>query len=146
MNGSASRQGTDGLFILALVHELLRTGKIDLDYLVRYTNAPWLVIDDPDAHRSRAFCARRRGRAACPDRRAANRRRPQRTPGREAGAQGPVRRCRTGASRPGLRTAGAKYLDRNTHPPQSLSAPGIEAAPSRRSPAKSPIRPSSAKW
>jgi anaerobic selenocysteine-containing dehydrogenase len=25
--------GTDGLFILALVHELLRTGKIDLDYL-----------------------------------------------------------------------------------------------------------------
>jgi anaerobic selenocysteine-containing dehydrogenase len=23
-------------------------GKIDLDYLIRYTNAPWLVIDDPD--------------------------------------------------------------------------------------------------
>ncbi len=41
--------GTDGLFILALVHELLRAKKIDLDYLIRYTNAPWLVIDDPDA-------------------------------------------------------------------------------------------------
>jgi anaerobic selenocysteine-containing dehydrogenase len=40
--------GTDGLLILALAHELLRTGKIDLDYLIRYTNAPWLVIDDPD--------------------------------------------------------------------------------------------------
>ncbi len=35
--------GTDGLFILALVHELLRAGKIDLDYLIRYTNAPYLV-------------------------------------------------------------------------------------------------------
>jgi anaerobic selenocysteine-containing dehydrogenase len=35
--------GTDGLFILALVHELLRAGKVDLDYLIRYTNAPYLV-------------------------------------------------------------------------------------------------------
>ena len=35
--------GTDGLFILALVHELFRLGKIDLDYLIRYTNAPFLV-------------------------------------------------------------------------------------------------------
>tara|TARA_E500000318_G_scaffold16393_2_gene16833 strand:- start:1130 stop:4009 length:2880 start_codon:yes stop_codon:yes gene_type:complete len=43
------RPGTDGLFILALVHELLRAGKVDLQYLVRYTNAPWLVIQDPGA-------------------------------------------------------------------------------------------------
>ncbi len=35
--------GTDGLFILSLVHELLRAGKIDLGYLIRYTNAPYLV-------------------------------------------------------------------------------------------------------
>ncbi|GAB4258962.1 MAG: molybdopterin oxidoreductase family protein [Pararhodobacter sp.] len=35
--------GTDGLFILALVHELFRLRKIDLDYLMRYTNAPYLV-------------------------------------------------------------------------------------------------------
>ena len=39
--------GTDGLFILSLIHELLRTGRVDLDYLIRYTNAPWLVIDAP---------------------------------------------------------------------------------------------------
>ncbi len=43
------RPGSDGLFVFALIHELLRAGKIDLDYLVRYTNAPWLVIDDPGA-------------------------------------------------------------------------------------------------
>ncbi|WP_419914265.1 molybdopterin oxidoreductase family protein [Hoeflea sp.] len=41
--------GTDGLFILALVHELLKMGKVDLDYLIRYTNAPWLVIEDEGA-------------------------------------------------------------------------------------------------
>lgn len=41
--------GTDGLFILALIHELIRTGHVDLDYLLRYTNAPWLVIRDPGA-------------------------------------------------------------------------------------------------
>src|SRR5262249_20784716 len=38
------RPGTDGLFILSLIHELLQADRIDLDYLVRYTNAPWLVI------------------------------------------------------------------------------------------------------
>ncbi len=38
--------GTDGLLILSLVHELLRAGKIDLDYLSRYTNAPVLVNSD----------------------------------------------------------------------------------------------------
>ncbi len=38
--------GTDGLFILALVHELLKAGKIDLDYLCRYTNAPVLLDAD----------------------------------------------------------------------------------------------------
>ena len=45
----AIRPGTDGLFVLALVHELLKAGKIDLDYLARYTNAPWLVIQNPGA-------------------------------------------------------------------------------------------------
>jgi len=40
------RPGTDGLFVMALCHELLRTGRVDLDYLIRYTNAPHLVIDE----------------------------------------------------------------------------------------------------
>ncbi len=39
--------GTDGLFILALVHELMKAGKIDLDYLANLTNAPVLVNGDP---------------------------------------------------------------------------------------------------
>src|SRR6266436_8031325 len=41
------RPGTDGLFAFALIHELLHADRIDLDYLVRYTNAPWLVVQNP---------------------------------------------------------------------------------------------------
>lgn len=39
--------GTDGLFILSLIHVLMKAGKIDLDYLAQYTNAPCLVIENP---------------------------------------------------------------------------------------------------
>lgn len=35
--------GTDGLLILSLIHCLLEAGKVDLDYLARWTNAPLLV-------------------------------------------------------------------------------------------------------
>jgi anaerobic selenocysteine-containing dehydrogenase len=41
------RPGTDGLFAFALIHELLRADRIDLDYLVRYANAHWLVVSNP---------------------------------------------------------------------------------------------------
>ena len=43
------KPGTDGLFAGALIHELLKADKIDAPYLVRYTNAPWLVIQDKGA-------------------------------------------------------------------------------------------------
>ena len=44
--------GTDGLFILSMIHCLLKAGKVDLDYLARFTNASALVIDAPgtDTH------------------------------------------------------------------------------------------------
>ena len=41
------RPGTDGLLILSVVHELLKARKIDVDYIVRYSNATWLVVDAP---------------------------------------------------------------------------------------------------
>jgi sulfite dehydrogenase (quinone) subunit SoeA len=37
--------GTDGLLILSLIHCLLQAGKVDLDYLAQYTNAPLLVVE-----------------------------------------------------------------------------------------------------
>jgi anaerobic selenocysteine-containing dehydrogenase len=41
------RPGTDGLFVMALLHEMLRNDRVDLDFLARYTNAPWLVVRNP---------------------------------------------------------------------------------------------------
>lgn len=41
------RPGTDGLFVMALIQELLRTDQVDLAFLVRYTNASWLVVRNP---------------------------------------------------------------------------------------------------
>ncbi|MEL6700134.1 MAG: molybdopterin oxidoreductase family protein, partial [Pseudomonadota bacterium] len=41
------KPGTDGLLILSVIHELFRTQKIDIDYLLRYSNAAFLVIDAP---------------------------------------------------------------------------------------------------
>ena len=38
--------GTDGLFILSLIHCLLKAGRVDLDYLARWTNAAVLVNGD----------------------------------------------------------------------------------------------------
>ena len=38
--------GTDGLLILSLIHCLFEAGKIDLNYLAQFTNAPLLVVED----------------------------------------------------------------------------------------------------
>ena len=39
--------GTDGLFVVSIIRELLKADTVDFDYLARYTNAPWLVIEAP---------------------------------------------------------------------------------------------------
>ena len=41
------RPGTDGLFIFALIHCLLKMDAVDLDFLARFTNATWLVVQNP---------------------------------------------------------------------------------------------------
>jgi anaerobic selenocysteine-containing dehydrogenase len=43
------RPGTDAMLALSMVHVLLERELFDWDYLVRYTNAPYLVIDNPGA-------------------------------------------------------------------------------------------------
>ena len=59
------RPGTDGLFAFALAHELLRMDRIDLDYLVRYANAHWLVIDNPGGADDGLFARDADGHALC---------------------------------------------------------------------------------
>ncbi|WP_240610036.1 molybdopterin oxidoreductase family protein [Billgrantia endophytica] len=41
------RPGTDGMLALSMCHVLLSRDLVDWDYLGRYTNAPFLVIDNP---------------------------------------------------------------------------------------------------
>ncbi|MBL8571822.1 MAG: molybdopterin oxidoreductase family protein [Phreatobacter sp.] len=41
------RPGTDGLLVMALIHEVLKADRLDLDFLGRYTNATWLVVRQP---------------------------------------------------------------------------------------------------
>jgi anaerobic selenocysteine-containing dehydrogenase len=56
------RPGTDGLLILSIVHELLKARKIDVDYLMRYSNAPWLVVDAPGTAEHGLFARDAEGR------------------------------------------------------------------------------------
>ena len=62
------RPGTDGLLAFALIHELLKADKIDLDYLVRYTNAHWLVVRNPGGADDGLFARDEQGRGLCWDR------------------------------------------------------------------------------
>jgi sulfite dehydrogenase (quinone) subunit SoeA len=55
------RPGTDGLFVLALIYELLDADRVDADYLVRYTNAAWLVIRAPGAEDDGLFARNEAG-------------------------------------------------------------------------------------
>jgi anaerobic selenocysteine-containing dehydrogenase len=60
------RPGTDGALFMALLHELIRTDRIDRAFLQRYTNAPQLVVLD-DGEREGLFAfdpIRRRARPA----------------------------------------------------------------------------------
>ena len=55
------RPGTDGVFVLSLIHELLKSDHIDTDYLGRYTNAGWLVIQDAGAAEDGLFARNEAG-------------------------------------------------------------------------------------
>lgn len=63
------RPGTDGLLAMALIHELLCTGRVDLDYLVRFSNAHHLVIDAPGSAEHGLFARDPEGRVLCWERR-----------------------------------------------------------------------------
>ncbi len=61
--------GTDGLLVLSLVHCLLKAGRIDTDYLSRFTNAPVLLVSDPKSPDFGLFLRDDAGRPLVIDRR-----------------------------------------------------------------------------
>jgi anaerobic selenocysteine-containing dehydrogenase len=62
------RPGSDGALVMALIHELLRTRRVDLEFLVRYTNAPWLVVEAPGSATDGTFARDDKGEPLCWDR------------------------------------------------------------------------------
>jgi len=60
--------GTDGLLVLSLVHVLMGAGKVDIDYLIRFTNAAHLVDDNPQSPGFGRFLRDEEGRALVWDR------------------------------------------------------------------------------
>ena len=62
------RPGSDGLLVLSLVHELLRAGRVDADYLAAYSNAPWLVLRAPGSAEDGLFARDEAGRPLVWDR------------------------------------------------------------------------------
>ncbi|MFN9775693.1 MAG: molybdopterin-dependent oxidoreductase [Burkholderiales bacterium] len=56
------RPGTDGLLAMAIAHVLMSRELFDWEFLVRYTNAPWLVIDAPGTSRDGLFLRDAQGR------------------------------------------------------------------------------------
>ena len=61
------RPGTDGLFVIALIHEILKADRLDLDFLASYTNAPWLVVREPGSANDGLFARDPAGRPLCWD-------------------------------------------------------------------------------
>ncbi|WP_282605999.1 molybdopterin oxidoreductase family protein [Pelagibius sp. Alg239-R121] len=123
--------GTDGLFILALIHELLRAGKVDLDYLIRYTNAPWLVIRDPDANDHGLFARNEDGEALVWDR-ASNSCVSHKQSGVKPSLKGEVTLPDGRKAVPSFELLAEKYLDGAYAPDAVTEQTGVPAAQIKR--------------
>ncbi|MFQ5773044.1 MAG: molybdopterin oxidoreductase family protein [Kiloniellaceae bacterium] len=125
------RPGTDGLFVFALIHELLRAGKVDLDYLVRYTNAPWLVVRDPGAADDGLFARDADGRPLAWDRHA-NAPVNARTPGLAPTLSGEVTLPDGRRAVPAFQLLVERFAEARYAPEAVASETGVPAATIRR--------------
>ncbi|HZB93621.1 MAG TPA: molybdopterin-dependent oxidoreductase, partial [Stellaceae bacterium] len=125
------RPGTDGLFVLALVHELLREERVDLDFLVRYTDAPWLVLDQPGSAEDGLFARDPEGRVLAWDRRS-NRAVDAGLPDIVPQLAGSVTLADGRRAVPVFQRLAERYLDPQYAPEAVAARCGIEAATIRR--------------
>ena len=118
--------------MLALAHELMRSRQVDVDFLIRYTNAPWLVIcDEGTAGQgcSRAMRTARRWSATA----SRARLRAVRCGGRQARAEGRGHACPTDAWRGRFSNCWPSISRRtSTAPTRSPSAAACPPPPSAR--------------
>ncbi len=123
--------GTDGLFVLSLAHELIRTGHVDLDYLLRYTNAPWLVIRDPGAADDGLFARDAEGNPLVLNRHA-NEVQNAKTARKNAALKGEATLADGRKAVPVFHLMAEKYLDEQYSPDAVAEKTGIDAATIRR--------------
>ncbi|MEM7252223.1 MAG: molybdopterin oxidoreductase family protein [Pseudomonadota bacterium] len=119
--------GTDGLFALALAHELLRSGNIDAPYLATYTNAPWLVICDPGAADDGLFARDESGNPLCWDRES-NCVRSALDPDTKPTLQGEHRLPDGRLAKPAFALMAERYLDPKYSPRAVAERTGVDAA------------------
>ena len=120
------RPGTDGLLILAVIHELLRARKIDLDYLIRYTNAAWLVIRDEGAPDDGRFARDENGEPLVYDR-AAGALTTVASAGRDVSLSGSVTLPDGRQAVPSFQLLAEKYLDDRYAPEAAEKETGVAA-------------------
>ncbi|MEM9145350.1 MAG: molybdopterin oxidoreductase family protein [Pseudomonadota bacterium] len=122
--------GTDGLFVLALVHELIRTGHVDLDYLMRWTNAGWLVDRNPGPTFG-LFLRDANGKALVWDRKSGEPR-PFDEPGLRPALKGEVPSPDGGRAVPVFELMARKYLEPDYAPDAVAERCGVPAETIRR--------------
>src|SRR5690606_37103197 len=120
------RPGTDGLLILSLVHELLRHRRIDVDYIARYSNAAWLVIDAPGTADHGLFARDSEGRPLIHET-VTGLMVPAGTPGARGALQGRYRLADGRMAVPAFSLLAEKYLDPRYAPESVAEATGVDA-------------------
>ncbi|WP_343565345.1 molybdopterin oxidoreductase family protein [Kiloniella sp. b19] len=123
--------GTDGLFILSLVHELIREGNVDLDYLLRYTNVGWLVIDDEGAADHGLFARDAEGKPLAVNRKTGAIAAAE-TIRRDAALNGVFTLPDGRKARPVFAHLAEKYSDEQYAPENTAAETGVSAAQTRR--------------
>ncbi|RVV98708.1 formate dehydrogenase [Mesobaculum littorinae] len=122
--------GTDGLLVLSLVHCLLEAGKIDLDYLARWTNAPVLIDGDPKSATHGLALRDDEGRQLVIDRRT-GKPAPYDAPGVRPDLSGKIRRAGV-THRAAFQLIAERYLSSDYAPETVAPELGIDAGRIRR--------------
>ena len=123
--------GSDGLLVLALVHLLLTTGRIDLDYLLRYTNLGWLVVKEDGTSTGGLFARDGEGIVLCADRRTGSLL-PWTDVGTNAALKGDFDLGDGRTAVPAFQILAERYLDDRYSPEEVAGRVGIPAGRIRR--------------
>ena len=122
--------GTDGLFVLSLAHELMRTGAVDVAFLLATTNAAWLVVED-EGPQEGLFARDGEGRPLVADRRTGEIR-PTDAPGLAPALKGRVRLPDGRTARPVFEGLARRLLDPSYAPAAVAERCGVAAGTIRR--------------